>query len=291
MAISWWFVGIFTLSGTTCFAAALHGSRLQNGDARRGLRWLLIAVGVWGVLQAGVLLAGRESTATLLYLLSLIIGFSTVFAWLYFASAYAGHEYHRRPAYRWAGVVTFVAVSGTKATNPIHGLYFTAEFRTEPVRRLVVDQGLLYWGSFLLAYVLSAVGFYLLYRLYRETEQSSLTLAALFAATGLAVVPNLLARTTLVSAPQLSYEPLGVAVFAVGIAYLVEDAFLTVEKRRNARSSNALPAACSSSTPTGRSLIATSARRSCSPRYRPARWTSLRSRLPSTRCTSRSGPP
>lgn len=230
MAVSWWFVGLFALSAATCFAAALRGSRLRNGDARRGLRWLLVIVGLWGALQAGVLVVGEESTATALYTLSLAVGFATVFAWLYFASAYAGHGYHRRPTYRWAGIAVYVVVVATKVTNPIHGRYFAAEFRTEPVRRLVVDQGVLYWGSFALAYALTAVGFYLLYRLYRESEQSSWTLVALFAATGLAVVPNLLARLVSVPLPELSYEPLGVAVFAVGIVYLVEDTFLAVER-------------------------------------------------------------
>ena len=232
MAVSWWFVGLFAISGATCFAAVLHGSRLQNDDARHGLRWLLIVVGVWGILQAGVLLAGQESTATRLYILSLVIGFATVFAWLYFVSAYAGHDYHRRPAYRWAGIITYIVVTGTKVANPIHGRYFTAEFQTEPVRQLVVDQGVLYWGSFVLAYALSAVGFYILYRLYRDSELSSWSLVALFAATGLAIVPNLLARMAPTALPQLSYEPLGVAIFAVGTVYFVEDAFLTVERKK-----------------------------------------------------------
>lgn len=230
MTTSWWFVGLFAVSGATCFAAALHGSRLQNGDARRGLRWLLIVVGVWGILQAGVLLASQESTATLLYTASLVVGFATVFAWLYFASAYAGHDYHRQSTYRWAGLILYVVVTGTKITNPIHGRYFTAEYRTEPVRQFIVDQGVLYWGSFGLAYALSAVGFYILYRLYRDSDQSSWTLVSLFAATALAIVPNLIARVTSVALPQLSYEPLGVAIFAVGVVYLVEDTFLTVER-------------------------------------------------------------
>ncbi|MFW6317058.1 MAG: histidine kinase N-terminal 7TM domain-containing protein, partial [Halorubrum sp.] len=230
MVVSWWFVGLFALSAATCFGAALRGSRLRNGDARRGLRWLLIVVGLWGVTQAAVLLAGAASTAVALYTLSLVVGFATVFAWLYFASAYAGHDYHRRRAYRWAGIAIYAVVAATKVTNPVHGRYFTAEFRTEPVRRLVVDQGALYWASFALAYALTAVGFYLLYRLYRDSERSSWTLVALFGATGLAVVPNLVARVAPVALPQLSYEPLGVAVFAVGTVYLVEDTFLEVER-------------------------------------------------------------
>jgi len=230
MTASWWLVGLFALSGAVCFAAALHGSRLRNADARRGLRWLLLLVGVWGLLQAGVLTAGEEPTAVALYVLALIVGFATPFAWLYFASAYAGHDYHRRRAYRRAGLALYVGVVAMKLTNPIHGRYFSASLRTQPVRRLVVDEGALYWGSLAVAYALSAVGFYLLYRLFRQSERSSWTLVGLFATTGLGVVPNAVASAAPSVLPQLSYEPLGVAVFAVGTLYLVEDTFLAVER-------------------------------------------------------------
>jgi len=230
MATSWWFVGLFAASGAVCFAATLHGSRLRNQDAKQGLRWLLVIVGTWALLQAGVLLATQEQTAITLFTLSLVVGFATPFAWLYFVSAYAGLEYHRRPAYRIVGLLGFLVVTVEKLTNPIHGRYFSATLQREPVRLLVVDHGPLYVATFVLAYALTGVGFYFLYRLYRESEQSSLPLAALFAATGLAVVPNLLARTTSATLPQLSYEPLGVAVFAVGVVYVVDDTFRAVER-------------------------------------------------------------
>jgi len=230
MAISWWLVGLFGLSGLACLAAAFHGSRLRNADAGHGLRWLLTLSGAWGFLQAGVLVSGEESTAVALYVLALTVGFATPFAWLYFTSAYAGRDYHRRPAYRRAALATYVAAVSLKLTNPVHGAYFSVSFRTEPVRRLVIDEGGLYWASLALAYVLSLLGFYLLYRLFRESEPSSWTLVGLFAATGLAVVPNAVASAAPSVLPQLSYEPLGVAVFAVGTVYLVEDAFLAVER-------------------------------------------------------------
>lgn len=62
-----------------------------------------------------------------------------MFAWLSFASAYAGHEYCRLPAFRWAGIVTLVAVLETETTDSIDKRYFSAELRIEPVCQLVVD--------------------------------------------------------------------------------------------------------------------------------------------------------
>jgi PAS domain-containing protein len=230
MSVSWWLVGLFALSGLACFAAAFRGSRLRNADARRGLHWLLALSGAWAFLQAGVLVAGTEPTAVTLYVLALIVGFATPFAWLYFTSAYADRDYHRRSVYQAGAVATYLLVVGLKITNPLHGRYFSAALRTDPVRRLVIDEGVLYWASLALAYAMSLVGFYLLYRLFRESEPSSWPLVGLFAATGLAVVPNAVASAAPSVLPQLSYEPLGVAVFAVGTVYLVEDALLAVER-------------------------------------------------------------
>jgi signal transduction histidine kinase len=230
MAVMWWLVSLFAVAAAVCFAAAARGSRLRNADAETGLRWLLITVGVWSALQTGVLLAGTEPVAITLYVLELVVGFATIGPWLYFASAYAGRDYHRRPAYRRAAVGLYVLVTALKLTNPIHGWYFSATLRTDPVRRLVIDHGALYWGSFLLAYALTAMGFVILYRLYRDSEHSSRTLLALFAVTGVAIVPNTIARLLPTSIPALNYEPIGVALFALGTLYLVEDTFLAVEE-------------------------------------------------------------
>ena len=230
MTILWSFAGAFALAAVVCLAAAARGSALRNPEARAGLRWLLLTVGVWSALQTGVLLAGTESVAVTLYTLELLVGFATVGPWLYFASAYAGRDYHRRPLYRRLAVAVYLLIAGLKLTNPIHGWYYSTSFQAEPVRRLFVDHGALYWGSFVLAYVLTAIGFVLLYRLYRDTEYSSTTLIGLFAVTGVAVIPNTVSRVTTGVLPPLNYEPIGVALFALGTLYLVEDTFLAVEE-------------------------------------------------------------
>jgi signal transduction histidine kinase len=230
MSIMWSFAGTFALAAAVCLAAAARGSALRDPEARAGLRWLLLTVGAWSALQTGVLLAGTESVAVTLYTLELLVGFATVGPWLYFASAYAGHDYHRRPLYRRLAVGVYLLIAGLKLTNPIHGWYYSASFQAEPVRRLFIDHGTLYWGSFVLAYALTAIGFAFLYRLYRDSEHSSATLVGLFAITGVAVVPNTVSRMTTSVLPPLNYEPIGVALFALGTLYLVEDTFLAVEE-------------------------------------------------------------
>ena len=230
MPISWALVGLFATSTAACFLVASGGVKLRNRGSRRGLRWLLITAGAWGALQTGVLLATDETVAVVIYTLSLVVGFATVGPWLYFCSAYTGHDYHQRPLYRRLAVGTYLAVVAVKLTNPIHGWYFAAEFQTDPVSMLVIDQAGFYWASFALAYALTGIGFVLLYRLYRESEHAPRTFLALFAVTGLTVVPKLGTLLLPDLVPPFSYEPVGVAGFAIGAAYVAEDTLLREER-------------------------------------------------------------
>lgn len=230
MSVSWPLVGVFLASAAACFAAAARESRLGNPDSRRGLRWLLFLAGVWGVLQTGDLLVTNESAATAIYTLALAVGFATIGPWLYFCSAYTGHEYHRRRSYRLAAVGIYVVVAAAKFTNPIHGQYFAATLQQDPTRLLLIDQGPLYWSSFVLAYLLTGIGFVLLYRLYRQSERPPWMLAGLFAATGAASVPKAVSLLAPDLVPALTYEPIGVAVFAVGTAVFAEERFVAEER-------------------------------------------------------------
>ena len=230
MPVSLLLVGVFAASAAACFVVAYRGSKLTNSDSRRGLRWLLIVVGVWAALQTGGLLVEDEAVATAVYTVALVVGFATVGPWLYFCSAYTGHEYHRRPVLRGLAVGTYLVVALTKVTNPIHGRYFETTLRTEPTTLLLIDQGLFYWGSFVLAYALTGIGFLLLYRLYRGSDRPPWTLFGLFSTMGLAVVPKLANLLAPGLVPAMSYEPTGVAVFAVGTSYFVEKSFLAEER-------------------------------------------------------------
>jgi hypothetical protein len=178
-------------------------SRLSNPDSRRGLRWLLLVVGAWAALQTGGLLVTDESVAAAVYTLSLVGGFATVGAWLYFCSAYTGNEYHRRPTYRAVAVGAYLVVVAVKVTNPIHGLYFSTTVRTEPTTLLLIDQGVFYWLSFGLSYALTGIGFLFLYRLSRTSDRRPCGLFGLFVTMGAASVPKFLNLLALSLVPAL----------------------------------------------------------------------------------------
>ncbi|WP_253736439.1 PAS domain S-box protein [Halohasta salina] len=220
---------LFFAAAVPCFAGVFRVSRLQQRDVRLGLRALLLTVGTWALLQAAQMLTQSTTLATALFTAGLIVGFGTVFAWLYFTSAYTGRTLHRQRSYRLFAVALYATVVLFKLTNPIHGLHFTAEMATEPYTRLVVDHGPIYWLLFLSAYGLTAIGMYFLVRMFRQSTQSTWKLTGLVGITGLAIVPKAVSAAYPAVLPELSYEPIGVALFALGALYLVEDTFLSLE--------------------------------------------------------------
>jgi PAS domain S-box-containing protein len=153
-----------------------------------------------------------------------VLGFAAVWAWLWFCSAYTSRSTHRTPAARWFAVLMFAAVALTKLTNPWHGLYFTTAPASVPFPHLQIDHHQLYWLSLGLSYALAAVGYFMLFELLAEVRSATGTLGALF---GLTALPGVLNGVGYAS-PQLlnvSHEPLGVAVFALGVLFVYSRRF------------------------------------------------------------------
>lgn len=222
--------GAFAVAGGICLSAVVGSFPLDNPAANRGLRWLLLTTGIWGLCQAGALYVASPQLTELLYIIGLVIGLSTVGAWLYFCSAYTGASYHTRRDTRLVAVTVYVGFVSLKLTNPFHGLYLdVVPDATAPLGH-VIRFDVLYWIAFAVAYAGTAIGFYLLYDAFRESPYATTPLAVFVAVTGLTVVPKLVAGVAPAAVPPLSYEPIGVAVFALGTRYLVDGTFRDVEQ-------------------------------------------------------------
>lgn len=114
------YVGLFAVSGVVCFAAISRAQKFEDPDVRRGLVGLLATAGGWSVFKAvGFLLP--DPFRVPVYIVGLAVGFSTVWAWLYFCSAYSGRSYHRNTMLRRISAAIFLTVTTVKATNPLHG--------------------------------------------------------------------------------------------------------------------------------------------------------------------------
>lgn len=222
------YVGVFAVSGLVCFAAIGRAQQFQDPDVRRGLVGLLATAGGWALLRvAGFLLPDPFRVPA--YIIGLAVGFATVWAWLYFCSAYSGRTYHRNTPLRRVNAAVFLAVIGLKATNPIHGAYFTATEVSTPFVHLAVKHNVLHWIATGLSYVLAAVGLFMIFQLFFESGYDTRPLSVLSVLIALPVVLDIVAQFTPLLI-NIIYAPIGVAVFAVGVLFVFERRFLAVQQ-------------------------------------------------------------
>ncbi len=220
------YIALFFLSGLICFLTIPRVMTLASTEIRYGLVGLLAATGIWGILKTAFFIIPdpyREAT----YTVGLVFGFATVWAWLYFASAYTGRRLHRDTTLRRLGVGVFLTVVTIKLTNPIHGLYYTTTEQTTPFRYLAIDHGVIHWASTGLSYTLAAIGLFMIFELYVASEYDTRPLVIFTGLLALPVTLDLIAIAT----PELInfiYAPIGVAAFATGAVHLFGDQFLSI---------------------------------------------------------------
>ena len=222
------YLAAFVLAAAGCFWGAYRARSFETPVIRRPLTLLLALTGVWGLATVPLLLPVPEAVMYASYFLGLGVGISTVVVWLWFCSAYAGHTYHldRRLQLVAAGLVG--AILTLKATNPLHRAYFEPTVATDPFVHFAPEVGALYWTITALAYVGSGVGLYLLFETYHESALETRNVAVLTLAIGLPVVPKLLSTWWPESLLLLYYEPIGAAVFAVGVVTVARERFVAV---------------------------------------------------------------
>ena len=222
------YVLVFAVTTAVCLGALGWLDRVEDRDTRLGFAGLLATTGLWSLCQVGYLAAPTRQLQHASYLAGLVVGFATVGAWLWLCSAYTGRRLHRDPTVRLAALGLFLAVVAVKLTNPIHGGYYTVTEATVPFAHLQIVHEPLHWATMGLAYALAAVGFFMLFELFYETDFAVGPLAAVVGLTGLPVVIEVgaVASDTVL---ELPYASIGVAVFAVGVLSVTIEQFQTVQ--------------------------------------------------------------
>lgn len=227
--MTWWlFAGVFVVAAAACLWAGWRTLSLYDTEIRRPLVAFLLLTAGWAVSNIPVVAPVPLSVMHASYIVGLVVGLLTVVAWLWFCSAYAGTPYHynrriRAPTLGLTGAIVLV-----KLTNPLHELYFRPAVASAPFRHFAPETGLLYWLVTALAYIGAAVGLYILFDLYATSQFKTTSVAVLTVLVGLPVVPKLFAIARPDSLVLLFYEPLGAAIFAVGITTVAKDTFLSV---------------------------------------------------------------
>jgi signal transduction histidine kinase len=215
-------------AAVACFGAAWRARTISSPpETRQALVSFFVGSAVWGMAYIGFLLADAAIWKHVFYQLSLIVGFATVWAWLWFASAYSGRNLHRWAGIRRFALVVFVLVTGLKLTNPLHSLYYGLVASGGPFG-LVVTHGTLYWVVMALSYALAACGYLMIYEVFLKTGARTAPLVIL---TGLTAAPAALNIVGHVDSSLLdvTHEPIGVAIFAVGLLIFCETQFNVIQ--------------------------------------------------------------
>lgn len=221
------YLAVFGAAAIICFGSLTRIEQVEDPDTRRGLAALLVTSGLWAVGHFGFLAASDRGVAIGFYMFGLVVGFSTVGAWLYFVSAFTNRTYHRNPAYRRVAVAVFLIIVAVKLTNPVHHLYFTTEFVTQPFPHLTVRSKPIHWLVMGLSYALASIGYFAIFERLARVSYDTKPLMALVGVTGLPVFLDVIgyASPVLIDIP---YEPIGVAVFAVGVFTVFLDRFQSI---------------------------------------------------------------
>jgi signal transduction histidine kinase len=222
------YVVAFGAAALACLGSLGRLRRITDRDTRRGLWALLSTSGGWAAAHVGFLASPTVALKLGWYTLGLVLGLAAVGAWLYFCSAYTGRTYHRNPAYRRLAVGVFTVLVGVKITNPLHSAYFTTTAVTIPFPHLSVYTGPLHWTAMGLSYALAFVGYFMLLELFTEIDLDTRALFALVGITALPVAFDVVGYAT-PFVIDITYEPLGVAVFAVGVSSVYVDRFDAVQ--------------------------------------------------------------
>ncbi len=222
---------IFGVTAVVCFAAVSRAlDRLEDSETRIGLVSLLVTTGLWASFYVGRILSPSPDVQLTFYVLGLTTGLASIGAWLYFCSAYAGKSYHRSPVFRRAAVFVFGVILAVKYTSPIHGLYFSTTPETIPFPHLMIRLGVLHWIVTGVAYVLSAVGFYMLFETFNGSNYATTRLSVLVGLAGLPVVFDVIAYSGIGPVITLNYEPIGVGLFAIGVLYVADGSFVAIRR-------------------------------------------------------------
>ena len=208
-------VGVFGLSALACLFVAARERRGRNGLGRSFAVFLALT-GLWASVEAVRIGVGGLATKRALYTVGLVVGLTTVVAWLRFCAEFTG----RRPGRTVWGTVWAVWAVGVavKLTNPLHGRYFAARMRSVPFEHMAVQPGVLHWVVTTLAYVGAFAGLYVVAESVVASHNARGRLVAGTVLLAGPVVPSLLSLLVDGYGLALFFEPAGLGLaLSVGL--------------------------------------------------------------------------
>lgn len=221
------YILVFGIAALACFVSLPRARAIKHSGTRQGLVALLVTSGGWSVAHVGFLLAPTAEIKLVFYHIGLFVGLSTVGPWLYFCSAYTGRDLHKSTPIRRIAVGVFAVISLVKFTNPLHQRYFQWEVLSTPFPHISIMLQELHWLAMGLAYALTVAGYFMIFELFRQVGHDTKPLLGLIGITGLPIVLDAVGVVSPLIL-NITYEPLGVAAFAIGVLFVYFEDFQTV---------------------------------------------------------------
>lgn len=221
---------LFALTSIVCFVSTFRTNRITTKSVRFYFRSLLVLCGFWA-LSVSVQLLAPERLKITMFMFGLMFGLSAVFAWILFVLEYTGSDIHRKKRFQYGTLAIFILILSVKITNVVHGQYFTYQIVSDPFTHLSVNRGLIHHIVMSGSYLVSFYGFARMYKMYDNSQYDTLYLRILLLVMfipGIIEVSSYVFRDIFIL--SLPHEPLGVAVFAVGSLFLLNDTFSNIEK-------------------------------------------------------------
>jgi signal transduction histidine kinase len=226
-SLALWYGGAY--AGTAALTAGL-GYWVVRRTEMRSRQWfgtLMAALTLWAALAAaGVFVPGRTAQEWLAVGWT-AAGLFAVLGWVVFVAAYTGRNPRENTVVRLFALC-YLALLGVVLTMPFHDLYYASMvFHSDPFPHVETAVGPARVVG--LAYVLAGltVGMYYLWELLVAVRYQSRAQTILLA-TGISVgfVPAVASLFGWTPVPTYNHAPLGISVFAFGVAYAVfEHAF------------------------------------------------------------------
>lgn len=207
----------FVLSIIVCLLFLANTTRFRRSDVQLGLQLLLVISVMWSLSELIILLVQDIDVVNFMYYVSSSVGLSTVVAWMYFASAYAGRDYHNGSLFSYIGISAYFLVILLKLTNPIHDSYFNIKTSDETLTFISVEYNVVHSLVTAVSYAVILFGLYLFYIGLQKRDVSYYSVAALVgsivvpATVSIAIRSNILLPTL----SGISVDSIGVSVFIV----------------------------------------------------------------------------
>lgn len=220
-------LSVFAVAALLCFGSIPRAQTIDHNETREGFVAILITCGVWSSGYLGYFLLPTSQLKIASYTIGLIAALGCVGAWLYFSAAYTGRSPRQAPYPRLI-LGSFLAIVVVKLTNPIHQLYYTTEWVTHPFPHLALHQGILHWVILGISYVVIGISFFMLLERFYNAGVSARPLVALVGITAVPIVFNIYGAVESSLLP-IWYEPIGVAIFAVGMLFVYFERFEAIQ--------------------------------------------------------------